>query len=163
MCSACAMLSTLHFFWRDKTSVMSGKTKFLVVFILTSSNRLLIFFQCSLKRIYWCGGYNKLLSKSTSVPMTWSDVLFCCSTSQWQLIEEDMGHRGGDVWSHTVWLLCRLHRRAHQGLPVWCMFTSRQGTRSALPCSTHRFVTYTLWLLLLQFSLPPHLIFCLLQ
>lgn len=71
-------------------------------------------------------------------------LLLSCSTSQWQVTEEHMGHSGGDVRSRAVWLLCRLHRRAHQGLPVWRVFTSRQGERSALPCSTYRCVIRTI-------------------
>lgn len=72
----------------------------------------------------------------------WWHVLFC-STCQRQVIEEYMGHSGGDVRSRAVWLRCRLHRRAHQGLPVWCVFASGQGKRSALPRSTHRCVMQT--------------------
>lgn len=94
-------------------------------------------------------------------------VLFC-STSHWQVEEEYMGHSGGDARSRSVWLRCRLHWRSHQGLPVWCVFASRQGERSALPRSTHRFViqiihtntsasAHTPLLYLLRSSLPLRL------
>lgn len=70
-----------------------------------------------------------------------SSVCLCfCSTGPWQVAEEHMGHSGGDVRRRAFRLLCRLHRRAHQGLPVWRVFTSRQGERSALPRSANRCV-----------------------
>lgn len=107
------------------------------------------------------GGINILLSfKSFAAVLDkWWSVLLCFrSLGHWQVIEECMGHSSGDGWSRAVRLCRWLHRRAHQGLPVWCVFTSRQGTRSALPCTTHRFVIHTCtYILLLLLNINVYL------
>lgn len=68
-------------------------------------------------------------------------LLLFCSAGQGQIAEEYMGHRGGDVRSRAVRLLCRLHRRAHQGLPVRRVLASGQRERPSLSRSAHRCVT----------------------
>ncbi len=135
-----------------------GKTKFLIVI---SDKLRAVSFTCdvhlcfpnstrkfdtisSVKIMNRCGSNILLLFTDIShISLAWwltrCFVLFC-STCQRQVTEEYMGHSGGDARSRAVWLRCRLHRRAHQGLPVWCVFASGQGTRSALPRSTHRCV-----------------------
>lgn len=70
-----------------------------------------------------------------------SCFLVSCSAGQWQVIEEHLVHRCGDVRGRAVWLRCWFYWRPYQGLPVWCVLTFRQGERSALPCSVHRYLT----------------------
>lgn len=88
--------------------------------------------------------FSFLLPSGCSVMCNLSEIssycLSSCSAGEGPIAAEHMGHRRGDVRRGALRLLRRLHRRAHQGLPVRRVLASGQREGSALSRTAHRWV-----------------------